>query len=199
MNKLALKIIKVAPSVGHNYTHAVVLGEIKGKRRLPIVIGFAEAQAITVILDKMTTPRPLTHDLIKNILNTFDIHLKEVLISNLVEGVFYSQLICEKDGEEYIIDSRTSDALAIAIRCKCPIYIYGHIMDSAGIEIMGEEDYDENDEMVFVSSNESEEESSDYSIYNTYELETMLKEALDNEDYEKAARIRDEIKKRSKN
>jgi bifunctional DNase/RNase len=198
MNKLALQIINITPSVAQNQSYAVVLGEIRGNRRLPIVIGMAEAQAIAMALENMIPPRPLTHDLIKNILTTFDIHVREVLINNLVEGVFYSQLICDKDGEEYIIDSRTSDALAIAVRYGCPIYIYSHIMDSAGVELMESEE-DESDEIASAGKYEMEEEPSDYSIYTSAELDAILKEALESEDYEKAARIRDEMKKRGKN
>lgn len=198
MNKLALQIINITPSVAQNQSYAVVLGEIKGKRRLPIVIGIAEAQAIAMALENMIPPRPLTHDLIKNILTTFDVQVREVLINNLTEGVFYSQLICDKDGEEYIIDSRTSDALAIAVRYGCPIYIYGHILESAGVEFMESEE-DESDEIASASKYEIEEEPSDYSIYTSAELDAILKEALESEDYERAARIRDEMKKRGKN
>jgi bifunctional DNase/RNase len=198
MIKLALQIINITPSVAQNQSYAVVLGEIKGKRRLPIVIGIAEAQAIAMALENMVPPRPLTHDLIKNILTTFDVHVREVLINNLTEGVFYSQLICDKDGEEYIIDSRTSDALAIAVRYGCPIYIYGHILESAGVEYMDSED-DDSDDLIPAVKYEVEDEPSDYSIYTAAELDAILKEALDSEDYERAARIRDEMKKRGKN
>jgi bifunctional DNase/RNase len=147
-------------------------------------------------MENMTPGRPLTHDLIKNILTTFDTIIKEVLINNLLEGVFYAQLICDKDGEEYIIDSRTSDALAMAVRFGCPIYIYSHIMDSAGMEYVesGDEDESEEPQEMF-----QEEEPSDYGIYTSKELDALLKEALENEDYEKAARVRDEMKRRAKN
>jgi uncharacterized protein len=196
MNKIALEIITIAPSVAQNQSYAVILGEIKGKRRLPIVIGMSEAQAIAMAMENMTPGRPLTHDLIKNILTTFDTIIKEVLINNLLEGVFYAQLICDKDGEEYIIDSRTSDALAMAVRFGCPIYIYSHIMDSAGMEYVesGDEDESEEPQDMF-----QEEEPSDYGIYTSKELDALLKEALENEDYEKAARVRDEMKRRAKN
>jgi bifunctional DNase/RNase len=196
MNKIALEIITIAPSVAQNQSYAVILGEIKGKRRLPIVIGMSEAQAIAMAMENMTPGRPLTHDLIKNILTTFDTIIKEVLINNLLEGVFYAQLICDKDGEEYIIDSRTSDALAMAVRFGCPIYIYSHIMDSAGMEYVesGDEDESEEPQEMF-----QEEEPSDYGIYTSKELDALLKEALENEDYEKAARVRDEMKRRAKN
>lgn len=196
MNKIALEIITIAPSVAQNQSYAVILGEIKGKRRLPIVIGMSEAQAIAMAMENMTPGRPLTHDLIKNILTTFDTTIKEVLINNLLEGVFYAQLICDKDGEEYIIDSRTSDALAMAVRFGCPIYIYSHIMDSAGMEYVESEDEDESEEPQDIFQ---EEEPSDYGIYTAKELDALLKESLENEDYEKAARVRDEMKRRAKN
>ena len=195
MNKIALEIITIAPSVAQNQSYAVILGEIKGKRRLPIVIGMSEAQAIAMAMENMTPGRPLTHDLIKNILTTFDTSIKEVLINNLLEGVFYAQLICDKDGDEYIIDSRTSDALAMAVRFGCPIYIYSHILDSAGMEYVEseEEGTDEPQDMF------EEEEPSDYGIYTAKELDALLREALESEDYEKAARVRDEMKRRAKN
>lgn len=195
MNKIALEIITIAPSVAQNQSYAVILGEIKGKRRLPIVIGMSEAQAIAMAMENMTPGRPLTHDLIKNILSTFDTSIKEVLINNLLEGVFYAQLICDKDGDEYIIDSRTSDALAMAVRFGCPIYIYSHILDSAGMEYVEseEEGTDEPQDMF------EEEEPSDYGIYTAKELDALLREALESEDYEKAARVRDEMKRRAKN
>jgi uncharacterized protein len=195
MNKIALEIITIAPSVAQNQSYAVILGEIKGKRRLPIVIGMSEAQAIAMAMENMTPGRPLTHDLIKNILTTFDTTIKEVLINNLLEGVFYAQLICDKDGDEYIIDSRTSDALAMAVRFGCPIYIYSHIMDSAGMEyVESEEDDSGEPQDIF-----EEEEPSDYGIYTAKELDALLREALESEDYEKAARVRDEMKRRAKN
>lgn len=194
IQKLSLEIITIAPSVAQNQSYTVVLGEVKGTRRLPIVIGGTEAQAIVLALENMTPSRPLTHDLIRNILNTFDVIIREVVISNLVDGIFYAQLVCIKDGEEFIIDSRTSDALALAVRYGCPIYIYGNILDSVGVEYMdmGDEPASREPEP------EEEQEGSDYSIYTVKELEVLLNEALSEENYEKAARVRDELNKRGK-
>jgi uncharacterized protein len=193
MNKVQLEIINIAPSVAQNHSYAVVLSEVKGNRRLPIVIGSTEAQAIALALENMTPARPLTHDLIKNILNTFDVIVREIVISNLMDGVFYAQLICLKDNEEHIIDSRTSDALALAVRYGCPIYIYGHILDSVGMEHLDMSTEEEPMEGFAVTA---EEEASDLSLYTKNELEMLLKEALTNEDYERAAKVRDEMKKR---
>jgi len=196
VNKILLEIITITPSITQNNSFAVVLGETRGNRRLPIVIGSSEAQAIAVALENMTPPRPLTHDLIKNLLTTFDISIKEVIISRLLDGIFFSQLVCEREGQEEIVDSRTSDAIALAIRYGCPIYIYSSILDSAGMELMDMEE----DTAEELQEREQPEETSvsDFSVYTSKELEVLLNEALDNEDYEKAARVRDELNKRRK-
>jgi bifunctional DNase/RNase len=163
---------------------------------LPIVIGAFEAQAIAVAIEKLTINRPLTHDLVKNLLESFDIELKEVIIDNLQDGIFYAKLICVKDGEEMDIDSRTSDALALAVRFNCPIYTYAFILDSAGTILT-----DEEQESVPVKDELSDlaeeiETGDDLSKVSVTDLKASLEEALSNEDYEKAARIRDEIEKR---
>lgn len=193
MNKISLDIITLTTSATHNNSFVVVLGENKGNRRLPIIIGGAEAQSIVVAMEGMNASRPLTHDLIKNVMLTYDIVLKEVIINRFVEGIFYSQLVCERDGQEEVIDSRTSDAIAISLRFNCPIYTYSSIIDAAGVEmeILEEDIFEENEESL-----EHEEQGNEYSMYTAVELETLLSEALDNEDYERAAAIRDEMSKR---
>ncbi len=187
MNKIPLEIITLTTSVTHNNSFVVVLGESKGSRRLPIIIGGSEAQAIVVAMENMTPGRPLTHDLLKNVMLTYDIVLKEVIINRFVEGIFFSQLICEREGQEEVIDSRTSDAIAIALRFNCPIYTYSSIIDTAGVEM---EILEEQEEAPEVSEDIA---MSSYGFVSTEELEKMLQEALESEDYEKAAAIRDEL------
>ncbi len=172
----------------------MVLGEVDGPRKLPIVIGGFEAQAIAVALENMIPNRPLTHDLFKNTLTAFDINIKEVLINNLLDGIFFSKLICEKDGVEYSIDSRTSDAIALAVRFKAPIYTFDIILDAAGVVM-------DNPDVIATTQEEEEpakkQEAKSLASYSLAALETMLEKAIENEDYEKAAKIRDEIKKRT--
>jgi len=201
MKKIELEIVALSHAITRNHSYAVVLGEKRGFRRLPIVIGGAEAQAIAVAMEDMAPTRPLTHDLMKSILETFEVDLREVIINNLLDGVFYAKLICEKDGEEIEIDSRTSDALALCVRFDCPIFTYEFILDSAGIVLEEsqrealEQEEDERKEEVFVapSSGKSKE---DLSIYTIKELDKLLLEALEGENYERAASIRDEMNKR---
>lgn len=200
MKKIELEIVAMSHAVSRNNSYAVVLGEKRGARRLPIVIGSAEASAIAVALDNMPPSRPLTHDLMKSILETFDVDLREVIISNLLEGVFYAKLICERDGEEIEIDSRTSDALALAVRFQCPIYSYEFILDSAGIVLEdsqnapAEEEESEMEDIFAASAGNPVSE--DLSGYTINELDNLLVEALEAENYERAAKIRDEIQHR---
>lgn len=204
MEKIELEIIALSQSVTQAQSYAVVLGEVTGTRRLPIVIGGFEAQAIAVALEKMTPSRPLTHDLLKNICDQFEVELDHIVINNLVDGIFYAQLVCRKDGEVFEVDSRTSDAIALAVRFKCPIYTYEFILDSAGITVeeateMGAEPEDEDDEDLEEELQEEIEKVTDANVYGDYtmaELEELLEAALAKEDYEKAARIRDEMNKR---
>jgi bifunctional DNase/RNase len=202
VKKVELEIINITQGFTQHHSYAVVLGEVKGKRRLPIVIGAAEAQAIAVAIENMPPVRPLTHDLFKTMMDTFNITLSEIVITNLMDGVFYSKLVCIFDGEEHEIDSRTSDAIALAIRFSCPIYIYGNILETSGIVLMEESETDENlvaEELSGATpSSLSEKSKTDYSIYTQKELEKLLQDALTNEDYEKAATIRDELNKREK-
>lgn len=196
MKKIELEIINITHGFTQHNSYAVVLGEVKGKRRLPIVIGAAEAQAIAVALENLPPIRPLTHDLLKSVMDTFHVFLSEVIITNLLDGVFYSKLICIVNGEEHEIDSRTSDAVALAIRFGCPIYIYENILDNSGIILMEEPESEDISESSGFAPTTSESEKTDFTIYTNKELEKMMQAALSNEDYEKAAIIRDELNKR---
>jgi len=199
MKKIELDIVALSHSVTHSHNYAVVLGEQGGVRRLPIVIGGFEAQAIAVAMERMTPSRPLTHDLFKNTMDTLDVELKEVVINNLLDGIFYARLVCLKNGEMIEVDSRTSDALAMAVRFDCPIYTYEFILDAAGVIL---EDSDEEDGVEAASPGKRKKRRGGkqkpvaLSQYPVEDLEKMLVEVLDNEDYLKAAEIRDEIKRR---
>lgn len=192
MEKVKLRIVGLSYSQTQSGAYALVLGENKGKRRLPIIIGGFEAQAIAIQLEDMTPTRPLTHDLFKSFADSFKISIKEVLIYNLVEGIFYSKLLCVQDGKEIEIDARTSDAIALAVRFKCPIYTHEFILSSAGIVI----EVDPEKAMTEMAKRNpvKPEKQKTFS-----ELEELLKEALAAEDYEKASKLRDEIKERKKN
>lgn len=185
-----LEIIALSHSVTQSQNYAVVLGELEGNRRLPIVIGGYEAQAIAVVLERMTPNRPLTHDLFKNALSAFGIEIKEIVINNLQDGIFFSQLICEKEGEVIKIDSRTSDALALAVRFNCPIFTFEFIMESAGVVL------DESEEESHKPVPKKDKPQKAFSSYSTEELHKMLEKMLEEENYEKAANIRDELNKR---
>lgn len=191
MNKIELEIVALSHSVTQSHNYAVVLGELEGQRRLPIVIGGFEAQAIAVAMEKMMPNRPLTHDLFKNTLDSFEISLKEIVINNLLDGIFYAKLVCEKNGELFEIDSRTSDAIAMAVRYECPIYTFSFIMDEAGVVIEGDDD-----DPVKETKVRPRKSSSSYQTMSLKELNEKLNEVLEQEDYEKAAKIRDEINRR---
>ena len=195
MVKIELDIVALSHSVTQSHNYAVVLGEVDGKRRLPVVIGGFEAQAIAVAMEQMAPNRPLTHDLFKNTLESFGVDLKEVVINNLLDGVFYAKLVCEKDGEEYEIDSRTSDAIAMAVRFDCPIFTFEFIMESAGVEL---DEGDESDAQPSKPKTKSSRSSrpSDFVKMSDDELHEILKDVLAKEDYEKAAKIRDELLRR---
>lgn len=192
MRKIELDIVALSHSVTQSHNYAVVLGEQEGSRRLPIVIGSFEAQAIAVAMERMTPNRPLTHDLFKNALETFNIELKEVVINNLLDGIFYARLICLKDGEIVEIDSRTSDALAMAVRFNCPIYTYEFILDAAGVVLEETEEQPQKERRVV----KSKKDDSSLSNYSMDALNKLLDEVLSDEDYERAAEIRDEINRR---
>ena len=190
MKKIELEIVALSHSITQTHSYAVVLGEVNGLRRLPIVIGGFEAQAIAVALERMQPSRPLTHDLMKNFMLAFNLDLHEVIINDLQEGIFFSKLVCSGEKETVEIDSRTSDAVALAVRFGCPIYTFDHILESAGIL---KED-DDSKKKVLVSQSDSENE--DLKKLSILELENLLNEVLEHEDYIKAASIRDEIKRR---
>jgi bifunctional DNase/RNase len=191
MDKIKLEIVGLSYSQTQSGAYALVLSEVGGKRRLPIIIGGFEAQAIAIELEKMTPTRPLTHDLFKSFAVSFGITVKEVVIYNLQEGIFYAKLVCEKDGQLSDIDARTSDAIALGVRFKSPIYTFESILSSAGI--LSDEFMDDDDEL----EEEVEIGESEFSAATVEELEEQLTQAIDNEDYELASKIRDEINKRS--
>lgn len=194
MKKIKLDIVGLSYSQTQSGAYALVLGEVNGRRRLPIIIGGAEAQAIAVEIEKMTPARPLTHDLFKSFAISFNINIQEVIIYNLVDGIFYAKLICS-DGEHlHEIDARTSDAVALAVRFDCPIHTYEFILASAGIMIEG-------NDFVFLENIESTpakstEGTTGYSSFSDEELKDKLQQALAEEAYEKAVKIRDELSKR---
>jgi bifunctional DNase/RNase len=195
MVKIKLDIIGLSYSQTQSGAYALVLAETGGKRSLPIIIGGYEAQAIAIELEKMTPTRPLTHDLFKSFADSFQVNIEEVVIYNLVEGVFYAKLICVKDGKFSEIDARTSDAIALAVRFKCPIYTFESILASAGILL------DENNELIADApeseSIETKKVDTGMATMNMDQLEEHLNQAIENEDYELASKIRDEINKRS--
>jgi hypothetical protein len=193
MEKVKLEIVGLSYSQTQSGAYALVLAESGGKRSLPIIIGGFEAQAIAIELEKMTPTRPLTHDLFKSFAQSFQIEISEVVIYNLVEGVFFAKLVCFKDGKLSEIDARTSDAIAIGVRFKCPIYTFESILSSAGILL------DENAELSLDTISSPEETAliqTSISTLNINELEDQLEDAIENEDYELASRLRDEINKR---
>jgi bifunctional DNase/RNase len=195
LKKILLEVIGLSYSQTQTGAYALVLGESEGNRRLPIIIGGFEAQAIAIELEKMAPSRPLTHDLFKKFAEAFKISVKEVIIYNLLEGIFYAKLICDDGtGGEVEIDSRTSDAIALAVRFSCPVYTYEFILSSAGI-VLDEENKPE-EELEEVIKSESTAASTDLSSASVTELETMLSQAIADEEYEKASKIRDELKRR---
>jgi bifunctional DNase/RNase len=192
MKKIELEIVALSHSITQTNSYAVVLGEVNGLRRLPIVIGGFEAQAIAVALERMKPTRPLTHDLMKNFMMAFSIDLHEVIISDLQEGIFYSKLLCSSESDTVEIDSRTSDALALAVRFGCPIYIYENIFDIAGVE------NPETEEVVVNQVTESSSVRQDLKSMSLEELTNLLNEVLEQEDYIRAIAIRDEINARKR-
>ncbi len=195
MKKIELEIVALSHSITQTHSYAVVLGEVKGQRRLPIVIGGFEAQAIAVALEHMQPSRPLTHDLMKNFMNSFGVELQEVIISDLQEGIFYSKLVCFTENDTIEIDSRTSDALALAVRFGCPIYTYEHILENAGILMDDNATKKEKKESV---GNEDDiaSDREDLSALGIEELQVLLNDVLEQEDYIRAIAIRDELNKR---
>jgi bifunctional DNase/RNase len=196
VKKLKLEIVGLSYSQTQTGAYALVLGEAKGKRRLPIIIGGFEAQAIAIELEKMTPSRPLTHDLFKSFAETFNILVNEVIIYNLVEGIFFAKLVCNDGSRDVEIDARTSDAIALAVRFDCPIYTYEFILSSAGIIL--------EDQTVPTEGSVPDEvpvenvDSTEFGTRSTEELKEMLNQALSDEEYERASKIRDELNQRKK-
>lgn len=197
MKKIELEIIALSHSITQTHSYAVVLGEVNGLRRLPIVIGGFEAQAIAVALERMQPSRPLTHDLMKNFMNAFNVDLMEIVINDLQEGIFYSKLICISEHDTVEIDSRTSDALALAVRFSCPIYTYEHILESAGI-LMEDNNKKKKTDITVDEPPSTTATREEISHMNLEELQTLLNEVLEQEDYIRAIAIRDEMNKRTK-
>ena len=202
MKKVKLDIVGLSYSQTQSGAYALVLGEVNGRRRLPIIIGAFEAQAIAIEMEKMTPSRPLTHDLFKTFALAYNIEIREVLIYNLVEGVFFAKIICTDGHNVQEIDARTSDAIALAVRFNANIYTYEFILSSAGIVIEGD-DFLFLENMDSISKEQGTEDintsipASNYKSFNLEELQQKLQEALAEEAYEKAARIRDEINRRN--
>ena len=204
MKKIELEIIALSHSVTQSHSFAVVLGEVDGTRRLPIVIGGFEAQAIAVALENMKPSRPLTHDLMKTVCDTFALELQYIYISKLLDGVFYSNLVFSNSIETCEVDSRTSDALALAVRFECPIYVNENILEEAGLEAdattegmpASESDLERKIEELTATAPTSPGTSSNYAGMSDEELNESLQDAIEHEDYERAARIRDELNKR---
>lgn len=195
MKKIKLDIVGLSYSQTQSGAYALVLGEINGRRRLPIIIGAFEAQAIAIEIEKMTPSRPLTHDLFKSLAGSYNINIQEIIIYNLVDGIFFAKLICSDGKKTSEIDARTSDAIALAVRFDCPIYTYEFILATAGIVIEG-------NEFVFLENIEAPAEEKavsatiNFSSLTEDELKAKLKDALADEAYEKAAKIRDELSRR---
>ena len=206
MSLVKLTIKGISYSQTQNGAYALILNEVDGDRKLPIVIGAFEAQSIAIALEKeIKPPRPLTHDLFKNFADRFDVIVKQVIIHKLVDGVFYSSIICERDKIEEIIDARTSDAIALALRFSAPIFTYKNILDKAGIYLNNNpssvSNTTEQDDILsnpdtFGLENESNQSGETYAKQSLSELHELLETAVNSEDYEKAAKIRDEISKR---
>ena len=200
MKKIELEIVALSHSITQTHSYAVVLGEVNGLRRLPIVIGGFEAQAIAVALEKMQPSRPLTHDLMKNFMSAFTIDLHEIIICDLQEGIFYSKLVCSSENDTVEIDSRTSDALALAVRFGCPIFTYENILESAGIlmEDTAASGKKKKTKQEVTVEEEGPTGKEDLKTITLEELNQLLHEVLDKEDYIRAVAIRDEINSRKK-
>ncbi len=206
MKKVQLEIAGLSYSHTQSGAYALVFNEADGTRRLPIIIGGTEAQAIAIELEGMTPSRPLTHDLFKSFAEEFQFTVEEIIIYNLIEGIFFSKLICKnKDGNSVEIDSRTSDAFAIAVRFNCPIFTYEFILSSAGI-ILEDQETEEGDEKEDILETESSNElpiviqdTPEESKMTIEELEEELNNAIENEEYEKASKLRDIINNKNSN
>ena len=200
MSLIRLNIKGISYSQTQSGAYALILSEENGNRKLPIVIGAFEAQSIAIALEKdIRPPRPLTHDLFKNFSDRFNIIIKQVIIHKLVDGVFYSSLICENNKSEEIIDARTSDAIALALRFSAPIFTYKNIIEDAGIKLNIDLENQKNKDLIFeetISKSNEDHSKTTFDNLSLSELKVLLKKAVKNEDYEVAAKIRDEMSKR---
>lgn len=196
MNRILLDVIGLSFSHSQSGAYALLLGEKNDRRRLPVIIGEAEAQSIAIAMENVEKKRPLTHDLFKSFATAYGINITEVVINRFKEGLFFSELHCEKDGEVSVIDARTSDAVAIAVRFKCPIYTTSQVMEEAGL-IMDElenEEFEDNEENMLDDFGYERMDR-----YDMQDLQQLLQDAIDNEDYMAASVLRDEINKRKGN
>jgi hypothetical protein len=193
MDKVELRFLRITYSHTHAGAYALILSETEGDRRLPIIIGGVEAQAIAIQVENIKPARPLTHDLFKNVADTLGINLKEVIINDLVEGIFHAKLVLEQNGQEVEIDARSSDAIALALRFDCPISTYEFILSAAGLKV---EEGEETEAEAEENKSKGKGEKKSAGAMSIEELRSKLEEALDNEDYERASKIRDELKKR---
>jgi uncharacterized protein len=205
VEKIKLEILGLSSSQSQSGSFALVLGEAHGKRRLPIIIGMFEAQAIAIEIEKIIPNRPMTHDLFKSFAQSFDFEVEEIVISDLKEGVFFAKIVCHNGSKQIEVDARPSDAIAIGLRFNVPIYTYENVMSEAGI-VLSEEPEEEEEKSPRSSSSSSKRESSKKSSkpfteqlkdLSNDKLSKMLEEALQQEDYEKAAKIRDEMNRRN--
>jgi bifunctional DNase/RNase len=198
MKKIELQVFAISHSIRQMQSYAVVLEEVNGIRKIPIVIGAAEASAIAVALERMNPPRPLSYDLMKNIMLAFELKLAEIIIYKVEEGIFFSKLICSNENDTIEIDSRTSDAIALAVRFGCPIYTLDTVLDTAGIFLDGDEapKRGKNIEDREVEDSEPEALTSNLFSMSIEELQLLLNDVLEQEDYLKAIAIRDEIERR---
>lgn len=191
MEKIPLKLLGMINSQSQSGAYTLILGETEGKRRLPILINTFEAQAILFHIEQIKIPRPLTHDLFKNFADTFNIEFREVIISKFAQGIFYATLVCSDGISDKEIDSRTSDAIALAVRFNCPIFTYESVLSGAGVSVEEEPDIDQ-----LASGGVDVTDDYDYNKFSVSELEQMMHEAIEHEEYEKASQLRDVIRKR---
>lgn len=201
MKKIKLEILGLSSSQSQTGSFALVLGETEGNRRLPIIIGMFEAQAIAIEIEKIIPNRPMTHDLFKSFANSFNFHVEEIVISDLKEGVFFARIVCTDGLKKHEVDARPSDAIAIGLRFDSPIYTYENILAEAGIVLTDEEEEEEKEKTetteTKVKVKKEKKSGDDFKNYSVDKLNDLLKEAIDKEDYEKAAKIRDELSKRN--
>ena len=203
MKKIKLEILGLSSSQSQSGSFALVLGETEGNRRLPIIIGMFEAQAIAIEIEKIIPNRPMTHDLFKSFANTFHFHVEEIIISDLKEGVFFAKIICTDGLKKTEIDARPSDAIAIGLRFDSPIFTYETILAEAGIVLTDQEEEEKEkaeskpEPKAKVKKEGMRKGGEDYKNYSVEKLNDLLKDAIDKEDYERAAKIRDELSKRN--